>query len=223
MIWRRIGTEHDASWDLDHPDGVENAASGFNATARDFARFGRLYLHHGEWSGQQILPRDWVDASTTLDRTRDEPEVQTWYRMQHQQYWWLPMHNWDTERDFYADGSKGQRIYVHPPTNTIIVQLADDSNQDFPFRKVAHYLAGERYEYPNPIPGLLLAAVRRGVASDSVRSLFHNLLARAKERPAELTVTKAGMLSLSLMLESDPATKAMAATIQRLTKERWPR
>jgi len=53
------------------------------------------------------------------------------------------MHNWAAERDFFADGSRGQRIYVHPPTRTIIVQLAEDSNQDFPFRRIAHYLANE--------------------------------------------------------------------------------
>ena len=39
-----MGAEHDASWDLDRKDGREHAASGLNATARDLARFGRLYL-----------------------------------------------------------------------------------------------------------------------------------------------------------------------------------
>jgi hypothetical protein len=31
------------------------------------------------------------------------------------------MFDWDRERDFYADGHAGERIYVHPPTRTIIV------------------------------------------------------------------------------------------------------
>src|SRR5439155_23187225 len=66
-VWRRIGTERDASWDLDREGGSENAASGLNATARDFARFGRLYLNDGAWEGIQVVPRAWVVSSTALD------------------------------------------------------------------------------------------------------------------------------------------------------------
>src|SRR5579859_1850872 len=33
-------------------------------TARDLARFGLLYLHHGQWQGKQIVPSAWVDKST---------------------------------------------------------------------------------------------------------------------------------------------------------------
>ncbi|TMQ71867.1 MAG: TetR family transcriptional regulator [Candidatus Eisenbacteria bacterium] len=92
-IWRPMGAEHDASWDLDHRGGRENVSSGLNATARDFARLGRLYLGGGAFGGHQILPRDWVAASTTLDTSRTEPEVVTWWQMQYQHYWWIPMQN----------------------------------------------------------------------------------------------------------------------------------
>src|SRR5258705_514177 len=57
-IWRPIGAEHDASWDLDHENGRESASSGLNATARDLARFGRLYLDDGMAGGQQVVPRE---------------------------------------------------------------------------------------------------------------------------------------------------------------------
>jgi CubicO group peptidase (beta-lactamase class C family) len=161
-IWRPIGAEHDASWDLDHSDGHENAASGLNATARDFARLGRLYLEHGVAHGSPIVPQDWVEASTTLDRSRTEPEVPIWWQMQHQHYWWIPMQNWDAERDFFADGSRGQRIYVHPRGRIVIVQLANESAQEFPFRKLVHYLLGEPFRYPVGIAGRLAGAARSG-------------------------------------------------------------
>ncbi|HZF68924.1 MAG TPA: serine hydrolase [Gemmatirosa sp.] len=147
-VWRRIGTEFDASWSLDRTGGSEKAATGVNATARDYARFGRLFLHGGAWEGEQLVPRDWVERSTTLDTTRTRPEVGTWWRMQHRTYWWIPMRDWARERDFFADGAKGQRLYVHRPSGTIIVQLADSDEQDFPFRRITHYLLGEPYAYP---------------------------------------------------------------------------
>jgi CubicO group peptidase (beta-lactamase class C family) len=147
-IWRRIGTEYDASWSLDQAHGMEKAATGFNARARDYARFARLYLHGGAWNGEQILSHDWVLASTTLDTARAQPEVRTWWRMQHRNQWWIPMRDWAEHRDFYADGAKGQRIYVHAASNTIIVQLADDDRHDFPFRRITQYLLGSRWLYP---------------------------------------------------------------------------
>jgi CubicO group peptidase (beta-lactamase class C family) len=144
-VWQRIGTERNSTWSLDRPGGLEKVSTGFNATVLDLARFGRLYLNGGDWNGTQVLPREWVEASTTLDRSRTEPEVRTWWRMQHNHLWWIPMFEWDRERDFFADGHAGQRIYVHPPTRTIIVQIANDSRQDFPFRRIAKYLAGTSF------------------------------------------------------------------------------
>ncbi|HEY8176344.1 MAG TPA: hypothetical protein VIF32_11660 [Gemmatimonadaceae bacterium] len=102
--------------------------------AGDFDSIARLAL--------RIIAREWVLASTTLDSSRKEPEVPTWWKMQPQNLWWIPMHNWEAERVFYADGSRGQRIYVNPRLNTVIVQLADESAQDFPFRKIAHLPGG---------------------------------------------------------------------------------
>ena len=149
-IWRRIGAEFDASWSLDRRGGTEKAATGLNAAARDYARFARLYLDGGLWEREPVVPRAWVEHSTTLDTARTEPEVRTWWRMQHRTLWWIPMEGWAAEQDFFADGAKGQRLYVHRPSRTIIVQLADSDAQDFPFRRITHYLLDQPYEYPIP-------------------------------------------------------------------------
>jgi CubicO group peptidase (beta-lactamase class C family) len=53
----------------------------------DYARFGRLYLNGGNWNGEQIIPAEWVRASTTIDMSRTEPEVLTRYAMQHNHLW----------------------------------------------------------------------------------------------------------------------------------------
>jgi CubicO group peptidase (beta-lactamase class C family) len=221
-IWQPMGAEFDASWDLDHKGGREHTSSGLNATARDLARFGRLYLDAGISRGAQVLPRDWVSASTTLDRSRAEPEVVTWWQMQHQQYWWIPMQNWDAELDFFADGSRGQRIYVHPRSRLVIVQLANDSNQEFPFRKIAHYLLGEPFRYPASIPARLNAAARAGAEPDSVRRLYSALVERARARPADFVISETGMIAVGQALLRVKGRGAAGLAVLELAVERAP-
>jgi CubicO group peptidase (beta-lactamase class C family) len=222
-IWRPIGTEHAASWDLDRKDGREHASSGLNATARDLVRFGRLYLDGGKAEGRQVVPREWVEQSTTLDATRTEPEVATWWLMQHQQYWWIPMQNWDAERDFFADGSRGQRIYVHPRSRIVIVQLANDSAQDFPFRKIVHHLLGEPFRYPVSIPRRLLTAATNGAGPDAVKQLFVTLTEQAQHEPASFVITEAGMIAAGQQLLAKKEHVAAGIAMLELAVERSPK
>jgi CubicO group peptidase (beta-lactamase class C family) len=221
-IWRPMGAEHDASWSLDHQRGLESVSSGLNATARDLARFGRLYLDGGASRGTQLVPRDWVAASTHRDTSRREPEVVTWWQMQHQHYWWIPLQNWDGERDFFADGSRGQRIYVHPPSRLVIVQLANDSDQEFPFRKLVHAWMRQPFRYPVSIPSRLLATARAGASADSVRRLHRRLTAEAESRPADFVLSEAGLISVGTMLAGEPAHRAVGLAVLELAVERSP-
>ncbi len=58
--------QDDALWVTDD-EGKEFAAGGLNATLRDFAKLGQLYLHRGSWNGQQVVPSAGVMASVTPD------------------------------------------------------------------------------------------------------------------------------------------------------------
>jgi CubicO group peptidase (beta-lactamase class C family) len=133
-IWQPLGMEFDASWSLDSKeDGVEKAFCCFNARARDFAKFGMLYLNKGAWNDKQIVPKEWIEASTQADTSNGGAE-------NYKYLWWLPR---PREGDFYADGNLGQFIYVNPKSNVVIVKLSETNKRGvIPlFRKIARSLS----------------------------------------------------------------------------------
>ncbi|MCX6290590.1 MAG: serine hydrolase [Bacteroidetes bacterium] len=116
-LWKQIGAEHSAQWSLDHTDGQEKAYCCFYSNARDFARFGKLYLDSGAWNGKQIVSRNYVRESLTpalLDFTGNETNC---YGYQ----WWLTEEK--GHRIFYARGLRGQYIVVIPDEKIIFVRL----------------------------------------------------------------------------------------------------
>jgi CubicO group peptidase (beta-lactamase class C family) len=217
-IWKPIGAEHDGSWILDHRGGQEKTSTGWNATARDFAKFGRLYLEGGRWNGRQVVPAEWVAASAAFDSSRAAPEVVTWWGMQHTLYWWHPMV--PPQGDFYADGSLGQRIYVQPSTRTIIVQLANSNDQDFPFRRIAAAVNGERWRYPRSIAGLVLQAHAAG-GIDSARAVFRASTAEMAARPGAFILWPQTLRAAAQDL-AEQGHAAAAAEVLGWCRERFP-
>lgn len=112
-IWTPLGMESDASWSIDKKkNGLEKAYCCINAIARDFAKFGRLYLNKGNWDGTQVISKDWVETSSKIDTD----EGSAWY---YQYQWWMA----SREGDFFAEGHLGQFIYIHPAKNLVMVRL----------------------------------------------------------------------------------------------------
>jgi len=62
-LFNRIGMRS-AIMEMD-ASGTYVGSSFMYATARDWARFGLLYLQDGIWEGERILPEGWVKYSTT--------------------------------------------------------------------------------------------------------------------------------------------------------------
>ena len=86
------------------------------ATARDFARFGELYLHDGIWNGARLLPEGWVDYARTVTSPPAPPEQIHGYGA----HWWL----WDDDLEtFGAHGYEGQYTLVVPPLDLVVVRL----------------------------------------------------------------------------------------------------
>src|SRR5215212_4127471 len=82
-LWWRMGMEADGSWSLDSTSsGFEKMESGVNARARDFARFGMLFAKEGNWEGEQLISRGWVEESTRPDASTDPSS-------DYQYFWWV--------------------------------------------------------------------------------------------------------------------------------------
>lgn len=118
-LWQPLGMEFDASWSLDRKkNGLEKTFCCINATAKDFAKIGRLYLNKGKWNDKQIVSESWVAQSTKIDTTNGSSK-------KYQYQWWLPTES----GDFMANGILGQYIYVHPKKNLIIVRLGKNEGK----------------------------------------------------------------------------------------------
>jgi len=119
-LWQPLGAEADATWSLDsESSGFEKMESGVNARPVDYARFGLLFLHKGEWNSRRIISEGWVRESTGADPATD-PASYHGYRY----FWWI-----DVERPgrFYALGKYGQYIYVAPDADAVVVRFGRDS------------------------------------------------------------------------------------------------
>ncbi len=144
-LWSRIGAESDAYWIIDNT-GMEFVLGGLNATARDYAKIGQLFLDSGRWRGQQIVPEAWVTASVTPDAPhlmpgpRSTAEGKDGYGFQ----WWIPYGGND---EFNAQGIYGQFIYIDPDKDLVIVKLSsnyhfkNDSTGFFHDTEIALYRA----------------------------------------------------------------------------------
>ncbi len=105
-------------------------SSYIQATPRDYARFGLLYLQNGIWGKDTILPQGWVDY------TREEaPGSQGKYGAQ----FWLNKSGSelpDAPRDiYYCDGFNGQRIYIVPSKRLVIVRMGLSKHGEFDYNK----------------------------------------------------------------------------------------
>lgn len=116
-LWQPLGAEHEAYWSLDEK-GMEKVSCCLYATARDFARIVSLYMHHGQWNGQQLLDSAYVAQSlepALLKGTEGQPKSDygfQWWRMQHH-----------GKQVFYMRGIRGQYVLAVPEEQLLVVRL----------------------------------------------------------------------------------------------------
>lgn len=124
-IWRRMGAEYDALWNIDRAtDGIEKTESGLCARAIDLARFGHLYLEQGRRGAEQIVPASWI-RDTIARPAEGQPNV--WNDGFFRSLWWGTRLDAISGPDYYANGHFGQRLYVSPGHRLVLVRLGSDN------------------------------------------------------------------------------------------------
>lgn len=98
--------------------GTAFVLGGLNLTTRDYARMGQMFLQNGEYNGRQIVPADWVAASTAPSAPTAEGEIGYGYQ------WWIPKAA--IAGEFMARGIYGQYVYVNRARGVVIATNAAD-------------------------------------------------------------------------------------------------
>ena len=88
---------------------LTNTASGLRMRPRDLCKFGQLYLNNGKWNQQQVVNKEWIEAST-------KPH----FGNKDYGYHWRLMSSQD-KACYYATGFGLQRIFVFPTLELVVV------------------------------------------------------------------------------------------------------
>ena len=168
-VWQPLGAEYNATWNVDSKKHKQEIAfAGLNATARDFAKLGLLYLHLGQWKGKQIVDTGWVNTVNNADSLYQAGG----YKNQ----WWSGLdeaffsdslealgfsnrkkHSRPVQKSkegysvlyrsggFHAEGFLKQFVYINPVNKVVIVRLGRFWSHPTQHAQQFIYNIGERF------------------------------------------------------------------------------
>jgi len=126
-LWQPMGAEYDAEITVD-ARGNAMADGGMSATLRDLGRFGLLHLREGKsGTGARVFDPAWVadvvrgapDGPDAFVEGENPPGFPK--GSHYRSCWWVR----DRAAGFYhASGIYGQNVFVHVPTETVVVKFS---------------------------------------------------------------------------------------------------
>jgi CubicO group peptidase (beta-lactamase class C family) len=121
LLWQPMGAAESACFTVDRA-GYALAEGGFNATLRDYARFGSLYLNDGVFNGRQIVPVAWIKATQTGNHALfGDPYTLTTPNGAYRNQFWIE----DVSRSVVmCRGVFGQLIYIDAAHGIVVVKLS---------------------------------------------------------------------------------------------------
>ena len=111
------------------PSGNFVMSSFMYANARDWAKFGQLYLQDGIWNGEKIFPDNWVKYSSTSTPKAEKGKygAQFWLNAGNQDG-----KNWSSLPNdiFYMSGFESQYVLIIPSKDMVIVRLGQTKKEE---------------------------------------------------------------------------------------------
>lgn len=121
-LFDKLGMTH-ATLEFDAV-GTPIGASHMWASARDWARFGMLYLDDGVVGGQRVLPQGWVADAARLTPGSEAVGYGSGFWTNRGDQTAAPLYRAGMPRDaFFARGSLGQFVVVAPSARLVIVRM----------------------------------------------------------------------------------------------------
>ena len=112
-FWKPLGMNDEALWQIDSQEnGMEKAYCCISSNARNFAKFGKLFINYGEWQNKQLLDSSFI-ALASRPRFEDTPYYGYGF--------WLS--NYMDKEIFYMRGILGQYVIMIPEDDLVIVRL----------------------------------------------------------------------------------------------------
>ncbi|MFK7802269.1 MAG: serine hydrolase domain-containing protein [Anaerolineae bacterium] len=109
------------------PNGVVQAGGGLNLSPNDMLKIGQLYLNQGEWEGEQLVNREWIEESLAVQASIPN-------YLDYGYHWWLVPNNSPLARPlavndaYFASGLGGNYIWIVPHLDLVIVITAQDGS-----------------------------------------------------------------------------------------------
>ncbi|MEN8186923.1 MAG: serine hydrolase [Bacteroidota bacterium] len=124
-LFDKIGM-HSALVEVDMEGNFVGSSYGW-ANTRDWAKFGLLYLHEGNWNGEQILDSSYIKyAATPTNTSNGRYGAQFWLN--------TGGHYPDVPKDLYScNGFQGQFVFIIPSKEMIIVRTGLTEEDEFDF------------------------------------------------------------------------------------------
>ena len=133
-LFDKIGM-HSALTEVDMVGNFVGSSYGW-ATTRDWAKFGLLYLHKGNWNGEQIFDESWAKyVATPTNTSHGNYGAQLWLNAGGK----FP----NTPKDmYYASGFQGQMVAIFPSHDLVIVRIGLKENPEFDFDSLLSGVVG---------------------------------------------------------------------------------